>query len=130
MTAYTFADAERSIVDYLNSVLAENVTTGFPTPNAAATFTSAVQVAWDGTPTVEYPVTERATVRVTAWAKQPTTAKALAGKVQGLVLSHPGDASVFAVHPLTGRLPGRDADTGLFFCSFTCRVSTVPTAVA
>jgi len=126
VSGYTFADPEREVVDYLNAELAEPVSVNFPPTST----TGAVQVAWDGTPTVDYPVTERATVRVTAYAKQPTAAKVLAGKAQAAALSFPGSATVYAIHPLTGRLPGRDPDTGLFFCSFTCRVSTRASAVA
>jgi len=133
----TFADPEVAVVDYLTTALAgrsESYTSGvtvgafYPRSSTDAPVQPFVQVSWDGTPTVPYPITERATIRVTCWADNPGPAKLTAQLVQGLLAVHPGDTGVFAVQILTGPLPARDPDTGLFGVSLTCRVSLRPTA--
>jgi len=133
-----FPDAERAAIDYLEDALAARgesykptaVTASFPTSSPAAG-TTVLQVELDGTPTVEYPATERATVRFTAWAAkgQGSKAKQAAALVQGLVATHPGDGDVFATRILTGRLEGSDPDTGYTFASFTARFSLRPSAL-
>lgn len=125
-----FADAERAVIDYLTAHLSETVGAFYPRSSTDSPAVPFVQVAWDGTPTVLYPITQRATVRVTAWAATPTAAKALHAKAQGLLLTHPGDGAVWAVQALTGGLPARDTDTGLFLTSSTYRVSVRPSVVA
>lgn len=124
-----FPDPERAIIGYLDAKLTEPVGSFYPKSSADAPVVPFVQVAWDGTPTVEYPITARATIRVTCWTAQPTAGKVLAATIQGLMLTHPGDDAVWAVTALTGLLPARDPGTGYFLTSFTSRVSLRPTAV-
>lgn len=125
-----FADAERAIVDYLSTKLPDvNVGTFFPKSSTDAPSVPFLQVGWDGTPAVVYPVTQRATVRLTAWGSSPTPAKALFARAQGYLSAHPGDASVWSTVPLTGGLPTRDPDTLLFLCSGTFRVNVRPSAL-
>lgn len=125
--AYVFADPERAVVDRLDAQLAEPVGTFYPRSSMEAPVVPFVQVGWDGTPSVRYPVTQRATVRVTVWHTQPTAAKALAARVQALMLSWLGDDDVWAVQALTGPLPTRDPTTGHILVSATYRVSVRPT---
>lgn len=119
----SFANPRRAVIDFLEGKIAEPVGAEFPS------VAPAVQVAWDGTPSVVYPVTQRASVRVTAWADGPTAAEALADKCVGFLATHPGDASVWGVQVLTGILPGFDDASGRHFASATFRVSTKPTTL-
>ncbi len=142
MTAYTFTDAERAVIDLITASLSgraesyfQSVTVGpgFPSGSTGVASVRHVQVELDGTPAVAYPVTERATVRVTCWLSKGkrTDVKAMAGIVQGLMLAQArGGSSLLAILPGTGRLVDADRDTGLSFCTFTVRVSTQPLPVA
>ena len=120
-------DAERLTIDYLVAALAARsvaATVGVDIPTTwAPTSTQHLQVALDGTPSLEYPILARATVRLTAWASSTTAAKALVSLAQGLMCSHPGDVSVASVQALTGVLPTRDPDSGAQLASCTVRVN-------
>ena len=120
-------DAEHVVIDYLTPALAargQDVTVGVDVPTTWTTTTkSHVQVALDGTPEVIYPILGRATVRLTAWASSPTTAKALVALAHGLLLSHPGSLEVGSVKPLTGVLPTRDPVSGAQLASVTVRLN-------
>lgn len=120
-------DAEHLVVDYLTSALAgrgQDVTVGVDLPATWTTTTKPhVQVGHDGTPSGRYPITAKATVRLTAWASSTTAAKALAALAQGLLLVHPGDAGVGSTQFLTGNLPARDPTTGAQLASNTTRVN-------
>lgn len=134
-----FPDAERAALDYLEPLLSARSESYKPVgfgntfpKTAPASGTTFLQVELDGTPTVAYPSTERATVRFTVWAASKTeggNAKKAASLVQGLIATHPGDSSVFATTILTGRLKGTDPDSGLPFVSFTARFTLRPTAL-
>lgn len=135
----TFGDAEAAMRSYLLAAWAargeaykpDTISNTFPTAGALAAGQVHLQVTLDGTPTVEYPATERATVRFTYWtnAGAPSDAKRGAAITQGLVATHPGDAAVWSTRILTGRLRGTDPDTGNQFASFTARVTLRPTAL-
>lgn len=109
----------------------DTISNTFPTVGALAAGQVHLQVTLDGTPTVEYPATERATVRFTYWTNgdAPSDAKRGAAITQGLVATHPGDSSVWSTRILTGRLKGTDPATGNQFVSFTARVTLRPTAL-
>lgn len=133
-----FPDAEKAALDYLKPLLSARSESHKPVgfgnafpATAPAAGTTFLQVELDGTPSVAYPSTERATVRFTVWAAagEPSKAKSAASLVQGLIATHPGDSSVFATTILTGRLKGTDPDSGLPFVSFTARFSLRPTAL-
>lgn len=127
-------DAEHVVRDYLETALAarsQDVTVGVDLPTIWTTETKPhVQVALDGTPSVNYPVLWKATVRVTAWSSSTTTAKALAALCQALLCAHPGDVSVASVQPLTGVLPTRDPDTGAQLASVSVRVNLLAIVLA
>jgi len=120
-------DAERLAIDYLAAALAARsvtATVGVDIPTTwTTTSTQHVQVALDGTPSLEYPVLARATVRLTAWASTTTVAKSLVSLAQGLMCSHPGSPTIASVQPLTGVLPTRDPDSGAQLASVTVRVN-------
>lgn len=121
-------DAERVTIDYLTAALlahGQDVTCGvtIPTTTWTSTTKSHVQVAWDGTPESVYPVMDRATVRVTAWAYTTTAAKTLVGLCEGLLLSHPGSPEIGSIKPLTGTLPAQDPDTKAQLASISVRVN-------
>ena len=127
-------DAERLTIDYLRPALAARsvtATVGVDIPTTwTTTSTQHVQVALDGTPSLEYPILARATVRLTAWAPSTTAAKALVSLAQGLMCAHPGDASVASVQALTGVLPTRDPDSGAQLASVTVRLNLRMTVLA
>lgn len=121
-------DAERVTVDYLTTAMAargETCTVGVVIPTVAwtPTTTSHVQVALDGTPVVQYPVMESATVRVTAWAGTTTEAKRLLRLSLALLLAHPGGSGVGSVRPLTGCLPATDPVTKAQLASGSVRMN-------
>jgi hypothetical protein len=127
-------DAERVTIDYLKPALiarSQDVTVGVDIPTTWTTATKPhVQVALDGTPLVIYPITVRATVRLTAWAGSTTAAKDLVALAMGLMLSHPGDTKVASVKPGTGVLPTRDHDSGAQLASVTVRVNLLMAILA
>lgn len=134
----TFPDAEAVMLAYLKALWTPRVEEFRPAtfsnafPKAAPVGKSThLQVELDGTPVVEYPAVERATVRFTLWAAtgQPDSAKSAAAITQGLVAIHPGSAQVGATRILTGRLKGVDPASKYLFVSFTARVSLRPTAL-
>lgn len=123
MTAYQFEDAQRQVVDYLDAKMSTTVGAFYPQSSTDAPELPFLQVGWDGTPTVEYPITQRATIRLTAWASQPTQAKQILAEAQGRMLTHTDTDGIWAIHALTGPLPVRDPDTGLHLVSATFRVA-------
>lgn len=128
------ADAERVVIDYLAAALlahGQDVTCGVTIPTTLWTSTTKphVQVAWDGTPESFYPISDRATVRVTAWAFTTTAAKALAGLCEGLMLSHPGSTQVGSVRPGTGILPAQDPTTKAQLASISVLVNLLRTVL-
>lgn len=133
-------DAERIVVDYLTTALAargQDVTVGVsipitwsPLPISQGGSKPHVQVGHDGTPSGRYPITAKATVRLTAWASSTTAAKTLAGLVQGLLLIHPGGGGVGSTQFLTGNLPARDPSTGAQLASNTTRINLIYSVLA
>jgi hypothetical protein len=120
----TFANPRTAVRAYLDTQLDTLVGTVFP-PTAPAT--GYLQVAWDGTPTLNYPITIRATIRVTCWHTNPTPAEDLALTVLGVLASSGGTVDLWQLVPLTGPLSGVDEDSGYWFASLTFRVSPRPT---
>lgn len=134
----TFPDAEAVMLGYLEPLLQARDEEFLP-----ATFTNRfprsapvgkrthLQVELDGTPVVEYPVIERATVRFSLYAgpDNPDSAKEAASVVQALVAAHPGSDDVFSTRVLAGRLKGTDPATKYPFVSLTARINLRPTAL-
>lgn len=127
MTAYQFEDVQRDVIDYLDAVTSTPVGAFYPKSSTDAPSVPFLQVGWDGTPVVQYPITQRATIRLTAWASQPTQAKQILLEAQGRMLSHTDTDGIWAIQALTGPLPARDPDTGLYLVSATFRVAARPT---
>lgn len=130
------ADPAPAVVDYLLTRFAgrdepylAGIDVGVWYPATSSPETPAlpfVQVAADGTPVLEWPVTGRATVRVTVWHKNPGPAAQTAALVLGLLAEHPGDDRLWAVHPLTGPLAAVDPNGGAHLSSLTVRASVKP----
>lgn len=107
-----FADPENLIVDYLKAAWLPRVEAYKPTtvnPNFPAATLSGngthLQVELEVGNADDYPITERAQVRVTCHAAQGKrdNVKALASLTQALLYSHPGDGDVAGVFIQTGR---------------------------
>lgn len=121
----TYPDAERLVVDLLAADLAEETCTigiGVPT-DWTADDDPHLQVALDGTPADEHPIRQVATIRVTAWARNPSDAKTLAQLAHGHLLTH------FEISRLTGLLRARDEDHQAELASFTVRASVRSTPI-
>lgn len=132
-----FPDPEAVVIGYLTTALAgrlepyaaATVSTGFPA--AAATYH--VQVEFEAGNADDYPVTERAQVRVNCWAPagKRTDAKALASLVQGLLYVHPGDSDLAGITLPGGRSSVvTDPDTKRLMCWFLVRVNLKATLLA
>lgn len=134
----TFPDAEAVMLDHLEPLLSARTddfrpatfTNRFPTARPAGKRTH-LQVELDGTPVVEYPAVERATVRFSLYAgpDHADSAKEAAAVVQALVAAHPGSAEVWSTRLLAGRLKGIDPATKYPFVSFTARINLRPRAL-
>lgn len=126
----TFPDPEAALISYLKAAFAgrpeayraTSVSTGFP----AAGATYHVQVELELGNADDYPVTERAQVRLNCWAPagKRSDVKNLASLTQGLVYSHPGDADVAGCSIPGGRSGVvEDPDTKRLMCWFLARVN-------
>jgi hypothetical protein len=128
-------DAERAMVDVLTEALAarEPTTTvgiGVPigwTPTSSPTH---AEVAWDGTPGGQWPITARPTIRIVVRAASTTTAKATAALCQALLLAYEGGHGITTISPLVGITPARDPDTEAELAWFTVAVTTRLTPLA
>lgn len=122
--AVVLPDAERVTVSILNVAGLDNVAVGFPDVTLASDETR-VQVELEASDVGDYPVTERAQVRVTAHAApgRRTVVKELAGECLMALYSHTGSASVAGVVPLSGRSAvSVDPDTRNVMCWVLVRV--------
>jgi|SRR5690625_2763894 len=117
-----WSDPERLIVDYLATHPAElPATVGVVLPSgwtpedrahlAVALDYDTDYTAWGGVET-----RQRATVRVTAWAADPTTAKRLAQRARTALLAFPA-------RPNTGLIVTRDSDNLAPIASFTAHIN-------
>ncbi len=117
-------DAQRVAIDRLKALLATAGRTEIVAADLPAAWTPQasmmVQVAHDGTPTVEWPIRTSTAIRVVVWGSQPTLVKQLAGICQGLLLASDG------VTPGPGILPDTD-DSGAYLASFAVNWSLYAT---
>jgi hypothetical protein len=122
----TMPDPERPVVDYLAELMDTSVGIGLPEgwTTASGAFLS---VEADAS-TDLYPVTDRVTLRLTCWAPSRTQAKAVCNQARTLILTHSGDASIRAVHRLTGVTAGTDPDNRAPLATCTVRASLRPGA--
>jgi hypothetical protein len=133
----TFPDPEAVVRSYLAGAYPEGekpttVSTEPPAARLAAGATH-LQVELAGTFVGDYPAVERATVRLNCYAGpgQRSVVKAMATRAQGLLSTHPGDATVFGTLPLVGRssvIADPATQNLMVFCTF--RVNLRPTQTA
>lgn len=134
-----FADPERLVIDYLRGrftgrtepYLPATITTDFPASALSGATHLQVELELGGAD--DYPVTERAQVRLTAYSApgRRSDAKNLAGLAQALLYAHPGDANVAGAKILLGRSDvTKDPDTGNLMCWFLGRVDLKATPLA
>lgn len=126
----TFPDPEAALVNHLNAALDATVSTSFP---STALTTPHVQVELELGNDEDYPVTERAQMRITCHAPpgKRTDVKALASLARAHALAL-RSAAVSGVFPM-GR--GRssvitDPDTKNLMCWFLVRVDLLPLLIA
>lgn len=137
--AVTFPDPEVAVIDYLTAAFVARpevykpatITTAFPAVALAANATH-LQVELEVGAADDYPITERAQVRVTAYSApgKRSNAKDLAGLTLALLASHPGSAGVLGVTIQTGRSDVvKDPDTGNLMVWLLARVALKPTVL-
>ena len=134
-----FGDPETLLIDHLKAAFAgrpeaykpATITSAFPaTPLTTQTH---VQVELEVGTADDYPISERAQVRVTCYAApgKRTDVKRLASLAQALVYSHPGDANVAGCSILVGRSDViTDPDTKNLMVWFLARVNLKATLLA
>ena len=119
-------DPERFTVDTLASLLAARGRTERVGTDLPSTWTTDspmfVQVAHDGTPTLDWPVRAVSTMRVTVWSGTKGAGRDLAALCMGLLLAQPGFSES------TGLLLTKDSTTRGRLASFAVLLSqmTVP----
>lgn len=134
----TFPDPEAAVINALKAAYLARVesykpatiTTAFPA--AALTTATHVQVELEAGNADDYPVTERAQVRVTCYASKDhrSNVKALASLTQGLTYTLAG-GSIAGVDILIGRSDViTDPDTKNLMCWFLARVNLKATLLA
>ena len=134
--AVTFADPEALEIDYLKARFATRsesykpatITTAFPATTLTATTHVQVELELGGAD--DYPITERAQVRVTCYAApgKRSDVKALASLTQALIANQPGSASIAGTKILVGRSNViTDPDTKNLMAWFLARVNMLPT---
>ena len=135
----TFPDPESAVVSRLTTAFTgrpetykpATITVNFPT--TALTTATHLQVEAESGGAADWPVTERAQVRVTCYAGPGKRAnvKALASLTQGLLLSWLGDDEVAGIVPLIGRSNViTDPTTKNLMVWFTVRVDLKATLLA
>lgn len=120
-------DVQQRIVDLLTAELDDigqdaTVSVGVPTDWAPSS-SEHIEVAWDGTPELTWPVAIFPTVRLVARAHSTSAAKRLASLAQGLLAAYGGGDDITSIRPLTGVLPARDPETEAEIASVTMRVA-------
>jgi hypothetical protein len=137
----TFGDPEALVQSYLVSAFAPRaesykpatIGTGFPASALTKTpFRSHVQVELEAGSVADYPVTERAQVRVNCWVPdgERSKAKALASLTMGLLHRAAFDGAAGCV-VTTGRSDViEDPATGYLMCWFLVRVNLTATVLA
>jgi hypothetical protein len=128
----TLPDPERVVVDLLVAAGYSGVSTDFPSVPLSGS-TTKVQVDLEASSTDDYPVTERAQVRVVAHAApgKRSSVKVLASALLQTLYSFPGNASIAGIVPVAGRSAvSVDPDTGNVMCWLIVRVDLIATTIA
>lgn len=120
------ADPEILCVDLLDEKFDDvTASTSYPSTKLAATVAH-LQIDLETGSVDDYPVTERAQVRVTAHTGpgRRTDVKRLADDARSELLSWPGNADAAGISPAGGRSGvSTDPDTGNLMCWFLVRVN-------
>lgn len=127
--AELYADLAAAFVPRTEPHKATSLSTGFPEPDA----TYHVQIELEAGNADDYPVTERAQVRVNCWAPvgKRSDVKALASLSMGLIHALPGTEAVEGYRVLGGRSDViTDPDTKRPMCWFLVRVDLKATLLA
>lgn len=131
--AVTYPDVENLVVDYLTDELDAQLSDATVAIGVPGDWHRSdpphLQVSLDGTPAVDHPISERATVRLTAYADTTSASKALVNLACGLLCAHPGGDEIAATHKLTGVLPAHDDETGAELASVTVAVTVRSTPI-
>ncbi|CAM3624688.1 hypothetical protein GCM10009799_05900 [Nocardiopsis rhodophaea] len=132
MIIQPFADVEGLVVEYLESRLPDFPTEWRSTAVRAESFSERspgedprLSVRSEEV-TGNYPITQNAAVRVTAWTDDRDSAKALAHLAHAALMEHVGDRDVVAVQQVDGVVAGFDPDVPEPFASFTVLVTQRP----
>lgn len=128
----TFPDPEVVVKDVL--VATEGAIVSMDYPSARLTGTNKkIQVTLDGTDSSDYPVVERASVRVTFHTapEKRSDVKSYASSCLAKLANYAGSTTVAAFVPLIGRSAvSVDPATGNHMCWVLVRVDMKPTALA
>lgn len=123
--------ALRALLAARSEPYAAGVTFGTKVPGDRSTETPSLPfalVALDASqPT--YPITTRSAIRVTVWHANAGDAIDLAQLCHGLLLSHT-DATLAAVYPVSGPVPGVDDVSQVDLATFTVTVTTCATVLS
>ena len=107
------ADPERLTVDLLQAALGDEANVGTDLPHNWTTGSPTfIQVAHDGTPTMDWPARIVATMRITVWARKKSTSRDIAARCMGLLLAADG------YRQSTGLLLAVDSGTAARLTSF------------
>lgn len=133
-TPVVFDGLEFIVADWLRpqlAVLVPDVTVAARIP-AGRTSGSAphVLVACDAVDGADWPIAQRATIRLTAWAADSDSAQRVAARAVALMLMHPGDSDIASVLPLLGVTPADDPDTKAPIASGTVEIVQLPRALS
>lgn len=107
----TFADPEALLIDYLTTAFAARAESYKPAtitpkfPAAALSGTTHLQVELETGGSQDYPITERAQIRLTAYAGpgKRSDVKRLASLAFGLACAYPGGDDIAGIFPLIAR---------------------------
>lgn len=134
-----FGDPEGAVIGYYADAYTGTIAAEKPgtistsPPSSALGSAKHLQVELDGSFPEDWPVTDRATVRVNCsmGAGHRSDVKAMASLAQGLLQVHPGDAAVWGTRPLVGRSSVIvDPATKNLMVWFTFRVNMRPVPVS
>lgn len=118
--ALRFPDVERAAKTLLDDLTPPPSTVGIGVPES---WTEAspihLQIGWDGTLVNQSRLIATATIRVVAWAAEPTQAKTAALDAHARLCAHRGGGGINLIRPGVGPIPARDPDTGAELAWFT-----------
>lgn len=123
----------RILKDHLKAHLAAKYPTlsvglALPAGYTAADSGPALAVFDDGGPS-EWPISDKATLRVTVWSNSLTTSRAIASYALGVSLTHKAEG-LSQILPGTRVLDARDTNNGAIMASYTVRTRVRTTLVA